>query len=59
MVLNKLDETIAGTDRDAINSTVEELDRATQIFAQRRMDKGIEEALTGVNIQKLENAIES
>lgn len=59
VVLNKLDETIAGTDRDVINSTVEELDRATQVFAQRRMDKGIEEALTGVNIQKLENAIES
>jgi molecular chaperone HscA len=59
VVLNKLDETIAGEDRDAINSMVEELDHATQVFAQRRMDKGIEEALTGVNVAKLESAIES
>jgi len=59
VVLNHLEETIAGEDRDAINSMVEELDRETQFFAQRRMDKGIEEALTGVNVEKLENAIES
>lgn len=59
VVLNKLDETIAGEDRHAINAMVEELDRETQVFAQRRMDKGIEEALTGINVEKLENAIES
>ncbi|MDV7339433.1 Fe-S protein assembly chaperone HscA [Terasakiella sp. A23] len=59
VVLNKLDETIAGDDRHAINAMVEELDRETQTFAQRRMDKGIEEALTGINVEKLENAIES
>jgi len=59
VVLNKLDETIAGDDRHTINAMVEELDRETQIFAQRRMDKGIEEALTGVNVEKLESAIES
>ncbi|SCA58075.1 DnaK-like molecular chaperone specific for IscU [Candidatus Terasakiella magnetica] len=57
--LNKLDETISGEDRHAINAMVEELDRETQIFAQRRMDKGIEEALTGINVEKLENAIET
>lgn len=59
VVLNKLDETIAGDDRHAIHSMVEELDRETQTFAQRRMDKGIEEALTGIDVKKLENAIES
>ncbi len=59
VVLNKLDETIAGDDRHTINAMVEELDRETQVFAQRRMDKGIEEALTGVNVEKLESAIES
>ncbi|WP_135078647.1 Fe-S protein assembly chaperone HscA [Terasakiella sp. SH-1] len=59
VVLNKLDETIVGDDRHAINAMVEELDRETQMFAQRRMDKGIEEALTGINVDRLENAIES
>jgi len=57
--LNKLEETIAGDDRHAINAMVEELDRETQVFAQRRMDKGIEEALTGIEVEKLQNAIES
>jgi molecular chaperone HscA len=59
VVLNKLDETIVGEDRHIINATVEELDQATQVFAQRRMDKGMEEALTGIEVGKLENAIES
>ena len=59
VVLNQLDETISGPDRAAINEMVEVLDRETQTFAQRRMDKGIEEALTGVEINKLENAIEA
>ncbi|NVK19068.1 MAG: Fe-S protein assembly chaperone HscA [Methylocystaceae bacterium] len=59
VILNKLDETIAGEDRHAITAMMEELDRETQVFAQRRMDKGIEEALTGINVEKLENAIES
>ncbi|WP_417797645.1 Fe-S protein assembly chaperone HscA [Terasakiella pusilla] len=59
VVLNKLDEAIAGDDRHAINSMVEVLDRETQTFAQRRMDKGIEEALTGIDVKKLENAIGS
>lgn len=59
VVLNNLDETIAGDDRHAINDMVDVLDRETQTFAQRRMDKGIEEALTGVEINKLENAIEA
>ncbi len=59
VVLNKLDETIAGEDRHDINAMVEELDRETQVFAQRRMDKGIEEALTGIEVDKLQNAIES
>ena len=50
---------MSGTNYSAINAMVEELDRETQTFAQRRMDKGIEEALTGVEINKLENAIEA
>lgn len=59
VILNKLNETIAGDERDVINSTVDDLDRATQLFAQMRMDKGMDEALSGIAVQKLENAIEA
>jgi len=59
VILNGLDESILGDDRHVINALVEDLDRATQVFAQRRMDKGMEEALSGVAIQKLENAIDA
>jgi len=59
VILNKLDEAISGDDRHVINSMVDDLDRATQTFAQRRMDKGMEDALSGIAIQKLENAIDA
>ena len=44
-----------GTDRDAINQAAEDLDAATRLFAEKRMDKGIREALTGVSVDKLES----
>jgi molecular chaperone HscA len=59
VILNKLNDAISGNDRHVINGTVEDLDRATQVFAQRRMDKGMSEALNGIAIQKLENAIDA
>jgi molecular chaperone HscA len=48
-----VEKAIDGADRDAINAAVEALDSQTQIFAERRMDRGINRALTGVNIEKL------
>jgi molecular chaperone HscA len=48
-----VEKAIDGTDRDAINAAVEALDRRTQIFAERRMDRGINQALTGMNVEKL------
>ncbi|MBL4747504.1 MAG: Fe-S protein assembly chaperone HscA [Magnetovibrio sp.] len=48
-----LHHTIKGNDRDAINVAAKDLDVATQAFAEIRMDKGIREALTGVEIATL------
>ena len=42
-------------DRDAINAAVEDLDRATQSFAERRMDRSIGDALKGVDVDRLED----
>jgi len=50
-------EAIKGTDRDVINKAAEALDEATRVFAEKRMDKGIRDALTGVSMDKLETSI--
>lgn len=44
-----------GTDRDVINRSAEDLDAATRSFAEKRMDKGIRDALTGVSVDQLES----
>lgn len=50
-------DAIKGTDRDVINKAAEMLDAATRIFAEKRMDKGIRDALTGVSVDKLDQNI--
>ena len=50
-------DAIKGTDRDAINQAAADLDKATQVFAEKRMDKGIRDALTGVSMDKLEKTV--
>ncbi|WP_374444515.1 Fe-S protein assembly chaperone HscA [Stella sp.] len=45
-----LESLLPGDDRDAINGAVEELERCSQPFAQRRMDKAIRQALAGRSI---------
>jgi molecular chaperone HscA len=52
-----LRDAIAGSDRDAIDSRVEALDKATQEFATRRMDRGISTALSGVSVQDLKDKV--
>ncbi len=42
-----------GEDRDAINGLMENLERITKPFAERRMDRGIRQALKGVEVDKL------
>ncbi|MCK5546990.1 MAG: Fe-S protein assembly chaperone HscA, partial [Rhodospirillaceae bacterium] len=43
-----------GTDRDLINTEAKNLDTVTKPFAEKRMDKGINDALKGVGVDKLE-----
>ncbi len=45
---------VRGPDRDAINKAAEQLDEAAKAFAEKRMDKGIRDALTGVAVEKLD-----
>lgn len=48
-----LEKAIDGADRDAINAAVERLEETSRPFAERRMDRGIRQALSGVDIDKL------
>jgi len=50
-------DAIKGKDRDVINKAAEDLDAATQVFAEKRMDKGIRDALTGVSMDKLAQSV--
>lgn len=45
---------IAGEDRDAINAAVEDLEKASRTFAERRMDRGIRAALSGRALDELD-----
>ncbi|MBI5165959.1 MAG: Fe-S protein assembly chaperone HscA [Magnetospirillum sp.] len=46
-----------GTDRDAVNAAVEGLEQATKGFAEKRMDRGIRQALAGVSVDRLDDAL--
>jgi molecular chaperone HscA len=48
-----LEQLIAGSDHRAIKQAVEALNRATEEFAQRRMDEGVRRALAGKRIGSL------
>ena len=54
-VVQKLEETTKGEDRDAINASADELETATKAFAEKRMDRGIRSALRGVDVDALED----
>ena len=44
---------MAGEERDAINLAVEDLDRLSRPFAERRMEKGIRKALAGKSVDEV------
>ena len=48
---------VGGNDRDAINEAAERLDQASVAFAQKRMDRGIADALKGVAMDDLETRV--
>ncbi len=48
---------MAGDDRDAINAAAEALETLSKPFAERRMDRGIREALAGLSVGELESRV--
>jgi molecular chaperone HscA len=54
-VVQQLEETAKGEDRDAINAAAEDLEAATKAFAEKRMDRGIRSALRGVEVDALDD----
>ncbi len=48
---------IEGQDRDAITAAAEGLETLSKPFAERRMDRGIREALSGMSVNDLESRV--
>jgi molecular chaperone HscA len=53
----RLEGAITGDDRDAITAAAEALEALSKPFAERRMDRGIREALSGLSVTELENRV--
>ncbi|HET6224128.1 MAG TPA: Fe-S protein assembly chaperone HscA [Dongiaceae bacterium] len=53
----RLEAAIAGEDRDDINAAAEALETLSKPFAERRMDRGIREALSGKSVNELESRV--
>ena len=53
----RLEKAIAGDDRDEINAAAEALEALSKPFAERRMDRGIREALSGLSMSDLERRV--
>jgi molecular chaperone HscA len=53
----RLESAIAGDDRDEINGSAEALETLSKPFAERRMDRGIREALAGKSVNELESRV--
>ena len=51
--INLLADISQGDDADAIEATIKKLDKATDKFAERRMDSSINKALSGQSVEKL------
>jgi molecular chaperone HscA len=54
---NRLEEAMAGDSRDEINAAAEALETQSKPFAERRMDRGIREALSGLSVKELESRV--
>ena len=53
----RVETAIAGEDRDEINAAAEALEMLSKPFAERRMDRGIREALSGMAVSDLEGRV--
>ncbi|SJZ54876.1 molecular chaperone HscA [Enhydrobacter aerosaccus] len=54
---DRVDKAIAGEDRDEITAAAESLESLSKPFAERRMDRGIREALAGLSMSDLERRV--
>ncbi len=52
-----VDRAIAISDRDGVTAAVEDLEAATKGFAEKRMDRGIRQALAGISVERLDGAL--
>ena len=53
----RLEAAMAGDSRDEINAAAEALETLSKPFAERRMDRGIREALSGLSVKELESRV--
>jgi len=53
----RIEKAVAGEDRDEINAAAEALETLSKPFAERRMDRGIREALSGMAVTDLEGRV--
>ncbi len=53
----RLRTAIACTDRDAIGAAAQALEERSKAFAERRMDRGIRSALSGLSLDQLESKV--
>ena len=55
--MGRLRSAVAGSSRDDINASAEALETLSKPFAERRMDRGIREALAGMSVGDLERRV--
>ena len=53
----RLEGAMAGDSRDEINAAAEALEELSKPFAERRMDRGIRDALSGLSVKELESRV--
>jgi len=53
----RLETAVAAEDREEINAAAEALEALSKPFAERRMDRGIREALSGLSMSDLERRV--
>jgi molecular chaperone HscA len=53
----RVEGAMAGDSRDEINAAAEALEALSKPFAERRMDRGIRDALSGLSVKELETRV--
>ena len=53
MALLNLSEVAKGNDKEAIKAAIEQVDKLSQAFAQRRMDQSIKSAFSGQSVDRI------